>query len=67
MSCRWTRCRAHQNLRAARPGRRVAQPVCTVASADQVPVRSVDAYFFQGRSIRNGESSRTGAGRTRIM
>jgi hypothetical protein len=25
-----------------------------VPPAGQVPVRSVDAYFFQGRSIKNG-------------
>jgi len=30
------------------------------AGAGQVPVRSVDAYFFQGRSISNGDSIRTG-------
>ena len=38
-----------------------------VPPAGQVPVRSVAAYFFQGRSIRNGESTRTGAGRKLIM
>ena len=33
----------------------------------QVPLRSVAAYFFQGRTIRKGASIRTGAGRVRIM
>jgi hypothetical protein len=51
----------------ARPSRRVARLVRAVPPGGQVPVRSVDAYLFQGRSIRNGESIRTGAGRTLIM
>jgi hypothetical protein len=51
----------------ARPSRRVARLVRAVPPAGQVPVRSADAYLFQGRSIRNGESIRTGAGSTLIM
>ena len=35
--------------------------------ASQLPLRSLAAYFFQGRSIRNGMSSRTGAGTAFIM
>jgi hypothetical protein len=51
----------------ARPSRRVARLARAVPPVGQVPVRSVDAYLFQGRSIRSGESIRTGAGRTLIM
>jgi hypothetical protein len=37
------------------------------AACSQVPVRSVDAYFFHGRSIMNGKSIRIGAGTCFIM
>jgi len=51
-------------LAALRPGRRHERGR---SGAGQVPVRSVDAYFFQGRSIRNGESIRTGGGKKPFM
>jgi hypothetical protein len=38
-----------------------------VPTVGQVPVRSVAAYFFQGRSIMIGKSSRSGAGTCFIM
>jgi hypothetical protein len=63
--------------RHARPGRppvaqRMTKPPDGQAhkrgtACSQVPVRSVDAYFFQGRSIMIGKSIRIGAGTCFIM
>jgi hypothetical protein len=44
-----------------------AVPDVAAAGAGQVPVRSVAAYFFHGRSISNGQSIRAGGGRKPFM